>query len=455
MGTLATFTTPRGVTLDSTGNMFVSDFVGNGRVRKIEISSATVSLLAGGGNFQNFPDGIGSNAYVTTPIGAACDLNGNLLVVESFAAAIGQIVVATGRKYALIGGKISNGPSYDGIGTLATFNSLYGIAIDRRGNMLLADASSAIRLAQTTTPCLPGFYCPGGAPVAWQAGSFSPNAGLSSPLGGGKCSAGYYCPSGSSSATQVACAQGTYCPTTGLSAAIPCPAGSYCADPVLQAVSGPCQAGFYCPPRSISATAVPCSSGDYCAAGSANRTRCPATFYCENPDVKIACPIGTFCPAGSSAYSASCPAGCVCSGGGANAAVQCSAGSYCVGGASLPCPKGSVCPLAGMSSPFPCPSGRFCSTTGLSAAVGQCGIGQICPAGADAPQPCPLGFLCMAPGLASPAPCPAGSACSATSIITQQCAPGTYAVGNASECTPCPNGTFNAVAGTVTVQYSR
>jgi hypothetical protein len=445
VGTQATFSTPFGITLDSTGNVFVTESF-SGFVRQIVIASGAVSLLAGGGNFDSFPDGIGSNAVFNTPVGLACDSNGNLVLAQQ-SACVRQIVIATSRVSTLAGGLVTSAASYDGIGTSAAFRFLQGLAVDGRGNIFLTDSASGIRVAQTTTPCFPGYYCPGGAAIPWQAGSFSANAGLSAPVGGGACSASYYCPSGSSSATQVACAQGTYCPTTGLSAAVPCPAGSFCADPALQAVSGPCQAGFYCPSRSISATAVPCASGDYCAAGASARTRCPATFYCENPDVKVACPLGTFCPAGSSAFSVSCPAGCVCGGGGADAAVQCSVGSYCVNGAALPCPAGSVCPLAGMSAALPCPSGRFCSTTGLSAPAGNCNIGQVCPPGADAPRACPLGFLCAVPGLAAPQSCPSGSACSATAIITQQCAPGTYAVGNASACTPCPSGTFNNAAG--------
>jgi streptogramin lyase len=79
IGKLAKFNNPRGITIDSSGNLYVTD-QGSHRIRKIT-PAGVVTTLAGGNEAGN-RDGIGSAALFNVPLGIAVDASGNLYVVE-------------------------------------------------------------------------------------------------------------------------------------------------------------------------------------------------------------------------------------------------------------------------------------------------------------------------------------------------------------------------------------
>ena len=141
--TLARFNYPQGIAVAGL-NLYVAD-TSNQSIRKIIISSATVSTLAG-------PDGTGSNVPGTTggianatgpaarffnPYAVAAD-NTNVYVADKGNHAIRQIVIATGAVTTLAG----TGTSGTNDGTLtggvssATFDGPGGIAVDSTGTTL-------------------------------------------------------------------------------------------------------------------------------------------------------------------------------------------------------------------------------------------------------------------------------------------------------------------------------
>tara|TARA_R110000737_G_scaffold44739_3_gene65005 strand:+ start:139 stop:1758 length:1620 start_codon:yes stop_codon:yes gene_type:complete len=79
-GAIASFNYPQGITIDSQDNLYVVD-VGNHSIRKIDMLGS-VTTLAGNG-ISGFTSGIGSQAMFNQPRGISIDTNGNLYVTDS------------------------------------------------------------------------------------------------------------------------------------------------------------------------------------------------------------------------------------------------------------------------------------------------------------------------------------------------------------------------------------
>jgi hypothetical protein len=79
-GTAARFNYPAGITVDASGNLFVTETINN-RIRKIT-SGAVVTTLAG--NTAGFADGSGSSALFDAPIAVCGDFANNTIYVADF-----------------------------------------------------------------------------------------------------------------------------------------------------------------------------------------------------------------------------------------------------------------------------------------------------------------------------------------------------------------------------------
>ena len=132
------FNTPEGVAFDTSGNMFVADSENN-RIRKIVISTGVVTTLAGSGS-EAFADGTGTAASFNTPNGMAVDTSGNLFVVDKGNNRIRKIVISTGQVSTLAGS--GSAGFADGTGTAASFDIPNGMAVDTSGNLFVADTSN-------------------------------------------------------------------------------------------------------------------------------------------------------------------------------------------------------------------------------------------------------------------------------------------------------------------------
>ncbi len=133
LGRAARFSDPFGIVVDASGVLYVADAGDNNRIRKIA-PDGTVSTLAGGN--EGYADGIGVQAAFHTPSGLALDKAGNLYVADTGNNAIRK-VTPKGVVTTLAGG----GPAgdRDGVGTQAQFNGPLGVALDKAGNVLVAD----------------------------------------------------------------------------------------------------------------------------------------------------------------------------------------------------------------------------------------------------------------------------------------------------------------------------
>jgi sugar lactone lactonase YvrE len=131
-GTVAEFKLPFGIAVDASGDVYVGDG-GNNRIRKVT-TAGLVSTLAGNGN-SGFADGAADVAEFYNPEGVAVDASGNVLVADFANYRIRKIsagVVTTLAGNGLAGFK-------DGDATIAQFFDPEGIAVDRSGNVFVAE----------------------------------------------------------------------------------------------------------------------------------------------------------------------------------------------------------------------------------------------------------------------------------------------------------------------------
>jgi sugar lactone lactonase YvrE len=135
-GSAARFNNPQGLAVDKVGNMFVAD-TGNQVVRKIT-SAGVVTTLAGSAGHRGNSDGTGSTARFTDPDGIAVDVAGNAYVADTLNFTIRKItpegVVTT------LAGLAGQRGNADGTRSAARFSTPQGIAVDRNGNIYVADS---------------------------------------------------------------------------------------------------------------------------------------------------------------------------------------------------------------------------------------------------------------------------------------------------------------------------
>jgi len=131
-GTSASFNIPYGITTDGT-NLYVTDF-GNHLIRKIVISTGSVTTLAGTGSSGSV-DGTGTSASFNSPHSITRD-GTNLYVADYGNHLIRKIVISTGAVTTLAGTGSSG--SANGTGTSASFNSPHSITRDGT-NLYVAD----------------------------------------------------------------------------------------------------------------------------------------------------------------------------------------------------------------------------------------------------------------------------------------------------------------------------
>lgn len=137
----AQFHGPISVSVDNLGNVYIVDFY-NFRVRKVS-KTGVISTIAGNGVNSHSGDGtIGTSAAVC-PHGVVADKRGNIFISDASYSVIRK-VNALGFISTYAGNKLA-GWGYSGDGGAATAAKLqqpYGMAIDAKGNLYIADAGN-------------------------------------------------------------------------------------------------------------------------------------------------------------------------------------------------------------------------------------------------------------------------------------------------------------------------
>lgn len=137
-GTVARFNSPRGLVVDAGGQVFVADVI-NHTIRKITQANV-VTTVAGTAGLFGTADGTGSVARFNQPSGLTVDTVGNLYVTDTFNHTIRKITSA--GVVTTLAGLAGTSGSADGLGSVARFNQPYGITVDAAGNLFIADTQN-------------------------------------------------------------------------------------------------------------------------------------------------------------------------------------------------------------------------------------------------------------------------------------------------------------------------
>lgn len=134
------FADPYGVAVDGSGNIYIADGGDGNRIRRIA-PDGVVTTVAGGE--EGYADGPGKQARFNTPSGLAIDRLGNLYVADTGNHAIRKIT-PDGMVTTLAGSGVAG--TADGIGKAAQFNGPVGLAVAADGTVYVADTyNDAIR----------------------------------------------------------------------------------------------------------------------------------------------------------------------------------------------------------------------------------------------------------------------------------------------------------------------
>jgi len=137
----ALFNAPTGVCADGKGNIYIADFL-NHTIRKIH-AKGIVTTIAGNGK-PGYKNGKGREAQFNYPRGICIDSKGNIFVGDSWNHRVRKIDSKGNVTTYAGGGSYFNpdsiGKLVDGKDTTARFFTLCGIACDKNDNIYVADA---------------------------------------------------------------------------------------------------------------------------------------------------------------------------------------------------------------------------------------------------------------------------------------------------------------------------
>jgi len=146
-GTAASFNYPRGLAVDSAGNLYVGD-CNNNTIRKIT-PAGVVTTFAGTAGTYGGADGVGAAARFNFPNGLAVDGTGNIYVADEINNTIRKItpagVVTTLAGLAGASGRV------DGQGSAARFDHPTGVTVDGQGNVYVTDYNNQLIRKVTAT----------------------------------------------------------------------------------------------------------------------------------------------------------------------------------------------------------------------------------------------------------------------------------------------------------------
>lgn len=133
-GSEARFTSPAGVALDPTGNLYVAD-TDNNAIRKVTPAGVVTTLAGPTPDPENDP-------RFSSPRGVVVDSEGNVIVADSNNMTIRKVSPA-GVVTPLAGSPGVSG-ARDATGVEAQFYQPYDVALDSRGNIIVADSGNGM-----------------------------------------------------------------------------------------------------------------------------------------------------------------------------------------------------------------------------------------------------------------------------------------------------------------------
>jgi hypothetical protein len=180
--TAAQLSSPRGVAIDASGNLYIGD-TANNCVRKVN-TFGTITTVAGNGTAGYSGDGgPATAAQLNAPHGIAIDSSGNLVIADQTNECVRKVNATTGTITTVAGNGTAGYSGNGGPATAAQLHTPAAVAVDSSGNTYIADqANDGVRRVDATTGIITTVAGNGTAGYSGDGGPATA-AQLSSPRG--------------------------------------------------------------------------------------------------------------------------------------------------------------------------------------------------------------------------------------------------------------------------------
>jgi sugar lactone lactonase YvrE len=147
--TSATLNKPSAVVEDTKNNLYILD-TGNNVVRKVTTAGTITTIVGTGTPGYTGDSGPATSATLNTPYGLSIDTSGNLYVADSKNNVV-RMVNTSGVITTVVGNGTAGYSGDGGLPTSATLNNPQGVAVDSRGNLYVSDQANN-RIRDVVTP---------------------------------------------------------------------------------------------------------------------------------------------------------------------------------------------------------------------------------------------------------------------------------------------------------------
>jgi uncharacterized protein (TIGR03437 family) len=172
---------PAGVVFDAAGNLYIADSF-NSRIRKVD-TSGNISTIAGTGDFGYFGDtNAATKAGMNRPYSLAIDKSGNIYIADAYNDAVRKITVSNGVMSTFAGNSQQGLGGDGGAASGALLDTPTGLVFDAAGNLYIVDTGND-RIRKVGTDGNISTFAGSGNTAFSGDGGPAASAGLNAPQG--------------------------------------------------------------------------------------------------------------------------------------------------------------------------------------------------------------------------------------------------------------------------------